>query len=166
MQNRGISRCTFIKIIYFDKYSMSDGNKLLGYPSLGRCTFSMFFIGCWWQIVEDVETHLFQISSRHVTRWWGTFEALQTGCFRPSSLDLCKTVPEVQRNSLLFLTFFSHTSAHKHTHPDTIFESYPLNSLSTRVLKFYLTFSVDVGNKWRPHGFLITPLKQQATTLH
>lgn len=42
MQNRGISRCVFIKIVYFDNYSLSDGNKLLDYPSIGWCTFSMF----------------------------------------------------------------------------------------------------------------------------
>lgn len=115
-------------------------------------------IGCLfeprWQIVSNLVTHIFQVSPRDalITLWWGTFKVLQTACFIPPSSDLMKfkTVPEVLRISLPFLPSTSHTSAHIYAHSDTIFELYPLNSLRTKLCKFYLTLSVDVGKREVP----------------
>lgn len=153
------------------KLSKPDGNKLLDSSSLRWCTSLILLdrLLIWAKRADSEGSGDLPFSNllkrcpcnTVVGHIWSS-----AACFIPPSLDLMKfkTMPEVQRNSLPFLASTSHTSAHIHTYPDTIFESYPLNGLSTTVCKFYLILSVDVGKRWTPHGLLITPLNQQGKT--
>lgn len=121
---------------------MLDGNKLLDYLSLRWCTSSILLVRLLvWAKVADSEGPGDPAFSNLLKRCpcntlvghlWGTANSL----FHSSLLGLMKfkTMPEVP---LPFLGSTSHTGAHIHTHPDTIFESYPLNNLSTRVCKFF-----------------------------